>query len=44
MKRASPSLDGKYAIIGQVTSGMGVVDKIEIADSIKNAYMKGEKK
>ena len=44
MKRPSPSLDGKYAIIGQVTSGMAVVDKIEIADSIKNAYMKGEKK
>ena len=44
MKRASPSLDGKYAIIGQVTAGMAVVDKIEIADSIKNAYMKGEKK
>ena len=41
-KRASPSLDGKYAIIGPVSSGMAVVDKIEIADSIKNAYMKGE--
>lgn len=44
MKRASPSLDGKYAIIGQVTAGMAVVDKIEIADSIKNAYMKGDPK
>jgi cyclophilin family peptidyl-prolyl cis-trans isomerase len=44
MKRASPSLDGKYAIIGQVTAGMAVVDKIEVADSIKNAYLKGEKK
>ena len=42
MKRASPSLDGKYAIIGQVTVGMGGVDKIAIEDSIKNAYMKGE--
>jgi cyclophilin family peptidyl-prolyl cis-trans isomerase len=42
MKRASPSLDGKYAIIGQVTSGIAVVDRIEIADSIKNAYIKGE--
>jgi cyclophilin family peptidyl-prolyl cis-trans isomerase len=44
MKRASPSLDGNYAIVGQVTSGIAVVDKIEIADSIKNAYIKGEKK
>lgn len=44
MKRAGPSLDGKYAIIGQVTAGMAVVDKIEIADSIKNAYMKGDPK
>lgn len=42
MKRASPSLDGKYAIVGQVTAGMAVVDKIEIADSIKNAYLKGD--
>ena len=42
MKRASPSLDGKYAIIGQVTVGMAVVDKIAVEDSIKNAYMKGE--
>ena len=44
MKRASPSLDGQYAIIGQVTSGIAVVDKIEVADSIKNAYMKGDAK
>jgi cyclophilin family peptidyl-prolyl cis-trans isomerase len=44
MKRASPSLDGKYAIIGQVTAGMAVVDKIEVADSIKNAYIKGDPK
>lgn len=44
MKRASPSLDGKYAIVGQVTAGMAVVDKIEMADSIKNAYMKGDPK
>jgi cyclophilin family peptidyl-prolyl cis-trans isomerase len=42
MKAASPSLNGKYAIVGQVTAGMAVVDKIEVADSIKNAYLKGE--
>jgi len=40
MKRASPSLDGKYAIIGQVTKGMEVVDKIEVADLIKDMRMK----
>jgi cyclophilin family peptidyl-prolyl cis-trans isomerase len=42
MKTASPGLDGKHAIVGQVTAGIAVVDKIEVADSIKNAYLKGE--
>ncbi len=42
MKAASPSLDGKHAIIGQVTAGMATVDKIAVADVIKNAYLKGE--
>ena len=42
MKAASPSLDGKHAIIGQVTSGMAAVDKIVETDVIKNAYLKGE--
>jgi cyclophilin family peptidyl-prolyl cis-trans isomerase len=42
MKAASPSLDGKYAIVGQVTSGMAAVDKIVETDVIKNAYLKGE--
>ena len=32
--------DGKYAIFGQVTSGMEVVDKIEIGDTIKRMYVK----
>ena len=40
MKAASPSLDGKYAIIGQVVTGMAVVDKIEVADMIKNTTLK----
>lgn len=35
LKRASPSLDGKHAIIGQVTQGMTVVDKLEFADMLK---------
>jgi len=42
MKAASPSLDGKYTIIGQVTLGMEVVDKLQVPDILKNAYLKGE--
>jgi len=40
MKTASPSLDGKHAIVGQVISGMAVVDKIVVTDMIKNATVK----
>jgi peptidylprolyl isomerase len=40
MKRASPSLDGKYTIIGRVISGMAVVDKLQVADVVKNATIK----
>jgi cyclophilin family peptidyl-prolyl cis-trans isomerase len=35
MKASSPSLDGKYTIIGRVTKGMDVVDRTEKADLIK---------
>ena len=42
MKTASPSLNGKYAVIGHVTKGMEVVDKIARGDAVKNAYVKGE--
>lgn len=42
MKRPSPSLDGRHAIVGQVTAGMGIVDKLAVADLIKQAYVKGE--
>jgi cyclophilin family peptidyl-prolyl cis-trans isomerase len=42
MKSASPSLDGKYAVIGQVTKGMDVVDKVEETDLVKNVSVKGE--
>ena len=37
---AKKSLDGKYAIFGQVTSGMDVVEKIEVGDLIKRMYVK----
>ena len=40
MKAASPGLDGKHAIIGRVTVGMAVVDKIAVADMIKNTTLK----
>ena len=40
MKGASPGLDGKHAIIGQVTAGMAVVDKIVVGDVIKDARVK----
>jgi peptidylprolyl isomerase len=41
MKTASPSLDGKYSIVGQVTTGMAVVDKLEKTDLLKNVTIKG---
>jgi len=40
MKTASPGLDGKHAIIGEVTAGMTVVDKIAVTDLIKQASVK----
>jgi peptidyl-prolyl cis-trans isomerase B (cyclophilin B) len=39
-RRATPQLNGKYAVFGQVISGMGVVDKIEVADMIKKMYVR----
>lgn len=32
--------EGKYAIFGQVTAGMDVVDKIEVGDTVKRMYVK----
>jgi peptidyl-prolyl cis-trans isomerase B (cyclophilin B) len=32
--------EGKYAIFGQVTSGMDVVGKIEVGDTVKRMYIK----
>jgi peptidylprolyl isomerase len=43
LRGANPALDGKYAFIGKVTSGMSVIDKIEVPDRIMTAYVKGEK-
>ena len=44
MKTASPSLDGRYAIIGHVTAGMAVVDSLQVNDVILDCTIKGEKK
>ncbi|HXH07052.1 MAG TPA: peptidylprolyl isomerase [Vicinamibacterales bacterium] len=44
MRRAEPSLDGKYAVFGHVISGMDVVDRLEVTDVVRRVYVKGEKK
>ena len=41
MKAASPGLDGKHAVIGQVVSGMAVVDKLQETDIVKSVSIKG---
>lgn len=37
-----PSLDGKYTVFGQVTSGMEHVDKIQIGDKMKSVRIQEE--
>jgi peptidylprolyl isomerase len=44
LRAPNPALNGKYAMIGHVTSGMNVVEKIEKPDMVKMAYVKGEQK
>jgi peptidyl-prolyl cis-trans isomerase B (cyclophilin B) len=39
-RQAKKIPEGKYAIFGQVTSGMDVVDKIEVGDTVKRMYIK----
>ncbi len=39
---AKPQLDGDYTVFGQVTSGLEIVDQIEVGDAIKNMYVKEE--
>lgn len=41
-RAASPHLNGKYTMIGKVTKGIEVVDKLDLADVIKQFYVKGE--
>jgi cyclophilin family peptidyl-prolyl cis-trans isomerase len=40
LKTASPGLDGKHTIIGEVVSGMAVVDKLVVPDLIKQVSLK----
>lgn len=42
LRGARPALDGKYAIVGRVISGMDIVDSTALNDMIKRAYVKGE--
>jgi len=38
-KAAMPSLDGKYVVIGQVIKGIEVVDKLQVADVLRNVTL-----
>jgi cyclophilin family peptidyl-prolyl cis-trans isomerase len=42
MRKASPSLDGKHAVIGRVVAGLDIVDKLQRGDMIRRAFVKGE--
>jgi len=42
LKKPSPSLDGQYAVVGRVVSGMDVVDKIAKRDAVRAVSVKGE--
>lgn len=37
---ANPGINGKYALLGHVTKGMDVVDKLTLGDVIKNVTLK----
>jgi peptidyl-prolyl cis-trans isomerase B (cyclophilin B) len=40
MLKPNKSLDNRYVVFGQVTSGMDVVAKIELGDRIKRATVR----
>jgi cyclophilin family peptidyl-prolyl cis-trans isomerase len=40
LKAAVPSYDGQYTVVGRVTAGMAVVDRLAVADLIKQASIK----
>ena len=39
VKRDSAFLDGNYAVLGKVTEGMAVIDKLQIGAKIKKMYL-----
>ena len=41
-KASSPHLNGKYTMIGKVSKGIEIADKIELNDILKLMYVKGE--
>jgi cyclophilin family peptidyl-prolyl cis-trans isomerase len=45
IKGSNTAANGKYAVIGQISDPkqMLIIDKLEVPDLIKNAYIKGEK-
>lgn len=42
MKAASPSLDRRHVVIGQVVSGLDVLDRLEVTDRVIVDTVKGE--
>ena len=40
LTKPHPDFDGKYTVFGQVIKGMEVVDRIQVADILKRAFVK----
>lgn len=40
IKGSNSEANGKYAVIGKVTTGLAIVDKLEVGDRIENAVIK----
>ena len=40
LKAAAPNLNGKHVVVGEVIKGMDVVDKLQVADVLKNVTVK----
>jgi cyclophilin family peptidyl-prolyl cis-trans isomerase len=44
IKGSNANMDGKYAVLGRVLTGMDVVDKLQVTTVIRHAYMMGERR